>query len=135
MDLFLRALGSNEPGILFWARSHALPRSGMREYKPHPLVYTGASECGRTHSHACHSGAPDIPELRVYFRDPSGLVNLGFYFGRIGMRYLEVACVSTSLTPWFAQVPHSEVGLLLTHATPTPLISRSCASISHVPLV
>ena len=61
-----------------------------------------------------------------------GLVNLGFRFRRVVMRYVEVACVSTSLHPWFAQVPQSAWGLSRTHATPAPVISRSCASIPEV---
>ena len=125
----------SEPEIPLWARWHALPRSGKREYKPHPLVYTGAYECGGTHSHACHSDAPDFPELRVYSRGPLILVKLGFHFGRVSMRFVEVACVSTSLTRWFALVPQRAVGLTLMHATPAPLISRSCASIPEVPWV
>ena len=125
----------SEPGILFWKRWHAFRRGGMREYKPHPLLCTYASQCGGTHSHACHSGVPDFPELRVYFRRPLGLVNLGFHFGRVGLRFVEVACVSTSITPCFALVPHSAMGLTLAHATPASLISRSCASIPEVPWV
>ena len=105
----------------------------MREYKPHPLVFTGASEYMGVHSHACHSGSRDFLELRVFPRRPFGLVNLGFHFGRIGMRYVEVACVSTSLTHWFPQVPQNAWGYIRTHATPAPVISRSCASILKVP--
>ena len=71
----------------------------MREYSPYPLVFTGAPECMGVQSHACHSGARDFPELRVYSRNSMGLVNLGFQLGRVGMPYVEVACVSTSLTP------------------------------------
>ena len=104
----------------------------MRDYKPHHLVWTGASEYSWTHSHACYSANRDLPELRVYSRGPFGLTNLGFHFGPVGMRYLEVACVSTILTPRFAHLPLSAVGLILTHATPAPLISRSCASIPEV---
>ena len=79
--------------------------------------------------------APDFPGLRVHSRRPLGLVKLGFHFGRVGMRFLEVGCVSTSLTPWFALVPHSALGLNFTHATPEPLIFRSCAFIPEVPWV
>ena len=105
----------------------------MHEYKPHPFVCTGSYECGGTHSHAGHSADRDFPELSVYSRRSLGLVNLGFHFARVGMRYLEVAWVSTSLTPWFAQVPLSAVGFILTHATPAALISRGCASIPEFP--
>ena len=76
------------------------------------------------HSHVCHSSARDFPELCVYTRDPFSLVNLGFHFGRVGMRHVEVACVSTSLTPWIAQVPQNVVGLIRTHATQAPVISQ-----------
>ena len=104
----------------------------MREFKPHPLVCTCALHCSGTHSHTCHSGAPNFPEFRVYSLGPFGLVNLGFHFGALGMRFVEVACVSTSLTPWLALVPNTAVGLTLTYATPAPLISRSCTSIPEV---
>ena len=77
----------------------------------------------------------DFPELHVYSRGPVGLGNLGFYFGSVVMRFVEVACASASLTPCFAHVPHSAVGLTLTYATPAPLISRSWASIPEVPWV
>ena len=107
----------------------------MREYKPPPLVCTGASECMVAQSNACHSGARDFPELRVYFRGPLALVNLGFCLGLVGMRYVEVACVSRSLHPWFAQVPQSAWGLSRTHATNSPVISRNSASIPEVPWV
>ena len=71
-----------------------------------PLVRL--SECGGSHFHAFHSSAPDFSELRVYYRTSMGLVNLEFHFGRVLMRFVEVACVSTSLTPCFAHVPHSQ---------------------------
>ena len=72
-------------------------------------VSTGFNPCIAhvPHSHECHSGAPNFPELRDYFRPPFSLVKLGFHFGRVLMRFVEVACVSTSLTPCFAHVPHS----------------------------
>ena len=38
----------------------------MREYKPEPLVCTGASECIGAPSLAWHSVARDFPELRAY---------------------------------------------------------------------
>ena len=57
------------------------------------------------HSHACHSGVRDFPELRVYFQSPLGLVKLGFHFGRVVMRFLEMACVRGRLLPGFAQGP------------------------------
>ena len=105
----------------------------MREYKPPPLSRTCASECGGTDTHACQSAARDFPELRVHSRGPLGIVNLGFLSGRVVMRFLEVACVRTSLHLCFALVPHGAVGLTLTHATPAPVISRSCASIPDLP--
>ena len=104
----------------------------MRECKPHPLLYTCGSECGGTHSNACHSGAPDFPYLRVYFRGPLALVNLVFHFSRVVMRFVKVACVSATLTPCYSLVPHSGQPLSLTHATPLPLISRSFASIPQL---
>ena len=80
-------------------------------------------------------GAGDFPELRVYSQDPLGVANLAFHFGRVGKRLVEVACVSTSLTPCCAQVPYSAGGLTLTPATPAPVISWSCASIPELPWV
>ena len=38
------------------------------------------------HPHACHSGAPDFPEMRVYSQGALCLVNLAFRFGRVLMR-------------------------------------------------
>ena len=105
----------------------------MRACKPHPLLCTCAFNAGGTDSHACHSGARDFPELRVYSRTPLGLVNVGLHFGRVVMRFLEVACVSTSLHLCFALVPQSAGGLTLTHATPAPVISRSRTSIPELP--
>ena len=84
----------------------------MRENKPSPFVCTGALECMGAHLHACHSGAHDFPELRVYSRGPLGLVKLGFRFGCVGMRYVEVACVRTSLPHSFAQVAQSAWGII-----------------------
>ena len=52
-------------------------------------------------SHACHSGARDFTELRVYSPTPLGLVQLGFHFGSVFRRFVELACVSTRLTPLF----------------------------------
>ena len=71
----------------------------MREFNAPPLVCTVASECSGAHTHARHSATRDFPELRVYSRSPLGLVNLGLRFGRFGMRYLEVACVSLTIHP------------------------------------
>ena len=81
--LFSRSLGSTKLLIPFWTRWHTLRKSGMREYKPPPLVCTGASESTGANSHAYHSGARDFPELRVYSRSPFGLVKLGFYLGAL----------------------------------------------------
>ena len=66
----------------------------MREFKPHPLLFTCASEWGGPHSHACQSSAPDFPELRVYSSGSLGVVNLGFHVGQVVMHFVEVACVS-----------------------------------------
>ena len=52
----------------------------------------------------------------------------GIRFGRVVMCFVEVAGVSTRLTP------SSCTASTLTHATPSPVISRSCASIAEVPL-
>ena len=76
----------------------------MLAWKAHLLFRTGALEFMGLHSHACHSGAPDFPEVRVYSESPSALVKLGFHFGRVVMRFLEVACVRARLTPCFTQV-------------------------------
>ena len=76
----------------------------MRACKAHPLFGTGALECMGLQSHACHSGARDFLEVRVYSQTPLALVKLGFHFGRVVMRLLEVACVRARLTPCFAWV-------------------------------
>ena len=78
---------------------------------------------------------PLFPGVGVYSRSPLGLVNLGFYFRGVVMRFLEVACLREGLTPCFAHVPLTQVGLTLTLATPASLISRSCASIPELFLV
>ena len=70
----------------------------MREYKPHPLVGTGASDCSRADSHAWFSGARNFPEVRVHSRDSLALVNLAFHFGRVGIRYVEVALTHATST-------------------------------------
>ena len=75
---------------------------------------------------------PEYPALRVQSRDALGTVKLGFYFGRVVMRFIEVTCVSRSLSHCFALVPHSAVGLTLTHATPAPALSLSCASTPEI---
>ena len=74
----------------------------MRACKAHPLFRTCALECMGLHSHACRSDARDFPEVRVYSQTPSALVKLGFHFGRVVMRFLEVAFVRARLTPCFA---------------------------------
>ena len=58
--------------------------------------------CTASHSHACHSVAPDFPQLRVYSPIPLRLRHLGFHFGCVVMRFVEVAGVSTRLTPFFS---------------------------------
>ena len=65
--------------------------------------------CAASHSHACHSGARDFPDWRVYSPTPTplGLVQLRFHFGRVVMCFLEVARVSRRLTPFFCIVSHS----------------------------
>ena len=65
--------------------------------------------CTASHSHACHSGARGLPELRVYSPTPTllGLVHLGFHFDRVVMCFVEVAHVSTRLTPFFCIASHS----------------------------
>ena len=60
------------------------------------------SSCTASHSHACHSVARDFPELHVYCEVPLGLVHLGFDFGGVVMRFVEVAGVSTGLTAFFS---------------------------------
>ena len=93
----------------------------MREYKPHLLTLTGAS-----HSHACHSSGLDFPALGIYSSTPLGLGKLGFRFGSVLMRFVEVAGVSTSLTPFSPLVR-----LTLTDGTPAPLTFQSCVSIPN----
>ena len=133
--LFPKFLRSIEPGIPFWPRCHAFPRSGMRVCRAHPLLCPCALNAGGTDSHACHSDVRDFPEMRVHSRTPLSLVNLAFHFGRVVMRFLEMACVGARLIPCFAHVPLTQVGLILTHATPASVIPRSCASIPDLPWV
>ena len=130
--VFPSCVGSSEPRISFCPRFHAFPRSGMRACKAHPLLCTCGSNAGGTNSHSYHSGVRDFPELHVYSRDSLGLVNLGFHFGSVVMRFVEVACVRARLTPCFAHVIHSAQPRTLTHASPAPLISRSFASIPEL---
>ena len=127
--LFPTFFRSSQPAISFWPLWHALRRSGIREFNPPSFVSTGVSESSGVHSDACHSGARDFPLLHVYSRGPLGLVNLAFFLGRLAMRYVEVACMNSTLHPSFAQVPLRAVGFILTHATPARVFSRSCASI------
>ena len=77
----------------------------MRAWKALAWFRTGALESMGLYSHACHTGARDFPEMRVYSQSPSALVKLGFHFGRVVMRFLEVACLRGRLTSCFAQVP------------------------------
>ena len=77
----------------------------MLACRPHPLLCPRAFNSGQTESDACHSGVRSFPELRVYSRAPLRLVNLGFHFVRVVMRFLEVACVRGGLTPCFGHVP------------------------------
>ena len=71
----------------------------------------------------CRRCAP-IPQLPWDY-----LVHAGIHFSRVVMCFVEVAGVSTRLTPYTLAQPPT-----LTHATPSPVISRSCASIAEVPL-
>ena len=63
----------------------------MRGCKSRSLLCTCGFNAGVTDSCTCHSGVLDIPEMRVYSRVALGLVELGFHFGRVVMRFLEVA--------------------------------------------
>ena len=68
-------------------------------------------------------------EVRAYSPTPwDYLVHPGIRFGRAVMSFVEVAGVSTG-SPF--PLAHR---LTLTHATPSPVSSRSCASIGEVPL-
>ena len=91
---------------------------------------TCASQCTASHSQACHYGCPLIwQEVRDYSPTPLDyLVHPGILFGRVVMCFVEVAGVSTRLTPYLLTASHSP------HATPLPVISRSCASIAEVSL-
>ena len=66
------------------------------------------SFCTPSHSHPCHSGArhfqefESIPQLLWIY-----LVHLGFHFGCVVMRFLEVARVSTGLTLSFFLASYS----------------------------
>ena len=81
----------------------------MRACKARPLLCTCGFNAGVTNSRASHSGVRDLWELRVYYRVPLGLVNVGFRFGHVVMRFLEVACVGASLAPCFAHVALTQV--------------------------
>ena len=105
----------------------------MRGCKARPLLCTCGFSAGVTDSHACRSGFRDFPELRVSSRVALGVLNLGFHFGCVVMRFLEGACVGARLAPCFAHVALTQVLLTLTHAAPASLISRSCASIPEFP--
>ena len=103
-----------------------------------PYFAPCVSQCTACNSDACHSGAPDFPEFRVYSRYPLGLVHLGFHFGRVLMRFLEEACVTKRLTPYFALgPPHSAEPVTCTlfpkslgsSATGIPFWPRSHASL------
>ena len=76
---------------------------------------------------ACHYGSRDLAGGARLLSNSlwDYLVHPGIRFGRVVMCFVEVAGVSTRL---IAQPP------TLTHATPSPVISRSCASIAEVPL-
>ena len=56
-------------------------------------------------------------------------MSLGFHFGRVLMRSVEVAGVNTSFNPCIAQVPQSALAVTLTQATPASVTSRSCVPI------
>ena len=69
----------------------------MREYKAHPLLSNMCltltiSTPAPVISRICAS----IPQLTW-----GVLVHLGFHFRRVVMRFVEVECVSTRLTPLF----------------------------------
>ena len=92
---------------------------------------TCASQCRASHSEACQQGCRDLaggcaPTLQLPW---DYLVHAGIHFSRVVMCFVEVAGVSTRLTPYTLAQPPT-----LTHATPSPVISRSCASIAEVPL-
>ena len=81
----------------------------MRACKACPLLCTCGFNAGVTVSRASHSGVRDFTELCVYSRVAPGLVNLGFHFGRVAMRFLQVACVRARLAPCFAHVALTQV--------------------------
>ena len=61
------------------------------------------SSCTASHSHACHSVALDFTRSCASIAEvPLGLVHLGFDFGGVVMRFVEVAGVSTRLTAFFS---------------------------------
>ena len=81
----------------------------MSACRARALLCTCGFNAGVTDSRACHSGVRDIPELRVYSRVALGLVKLGFHFGRVVMRFLEVACVRARVAPCFAHMAFTQV--------------------------
>ena len=56
-------------------------------------------------------------------------MSLGFHFGRVLMRSVKVAGVTTSFNPCVARVPQSAPAVTLTQATPASVTSWSCAPI------
>ena len=60
------------------------------------------SSCTASHSHACHSVAVISRSCASIAEVPLALVHLGFHFGGVVMRFVEVAGVSTRLTAFFS---------------------------------
>ena len=90
---------------------------------------TCASQCTASHSQACHYGCRDLAGgAYLLSKLPwDYLLHPGIRFGRVVMCFVEVAGVTTRLSPYTPAQP-----LTLTHATPSPVLSRSCASIAEV---
>ena len=88
---------STAPGNPFWPPGDEFRGSGRREYKAQPLHL--AQLLTLTHATPspvlCRSCA-SIAEV------PLGLVHLGFHFGGVVMRFVEVAGVSARLTAFFS---------------------------------
>ena len=93
------------------------------------------SSCTSSHSHACHSVARHLPELRVHWRGSPGssAPGISFWprcdgFGGSGRReYI-------GSPPSLAHVPHSARPLTRRRATTAPVTCRRCAPTPPIPL-
>ena len=88
---------STSPGNKFWPRGDVFRGSGRREYKAQPVHL--AQPLTLTHatpSPVLSRSCASIAEVSL------GLVHLGFHFGGVVMRLVEVGGVSTRLTAFLS---------------------------------